>query len=307
MKKKPVLLYVNPNKSSEIREFNLSFKKIIFAVIVVLAIIVFVLKYSVDFIVDFSQNSKINQLKKENLVLKTELEKIGTKVSTIRSSIDFLENRDDQIRAMLDLPPINSDVRQVGIGGANPELSNPINTNEISVGGELVENLSLLERLEREVRLERDSYQRLLTTVERRQDSLRYLPVLKPVHDAYLSSAFGNRRHPIHRRIHFHRGIDLATNRGTPIIAPADGYVVSAGQNGGYGLFIAINHVYGFETYYGHLNKIYVRKGQFVKRGDKIGEVGSTGLATSSHLHYEVHYKNKALDPRKFILNDIQY
>jgi murein DD-endopeptidase MepM/ murein hydrolase activator NlpD len=307
MKKKPVLLYVNPNKSSEIREFNLSFKKIIFAVVAVIAIVVFVLKYSVDFIVDFSQNSKISQLKKENLVLKTELEKIGDKISTIRSSVDFLENRDDQIRAMLDLPPINSDVRQVGIGGANPELSGPVNANELSVGGELVENLGHLEKLEREVRLERDSYQRLLTTVERRQDSLRYLPVLKPVHDAYLSSGFGNRRHPIHRRMHFHRGIDLATNRGTPIIAPADGYVVSAGQNGGYGLFIAINHVYGFETYYGHLNKIYVRKGQFVKRGDKIGEVGSTGLATSSHLHYEVHYKGKALDPRKFILNDIQY
>lgn len=307
MKKKPILLYVNPNNSSEIKEFNLSFKKITFAVIIFFAILVFVLKYSVDFIVDFSQNSRINQLKKENMVLKAELEKIGNKISSLRSSIDFLEERDDQIRSMLDLPTINSDVRQVGIGGASLDLENSIKTNELSFGSELLDNLNLLEKLEREIRLEKDSYQKLLTTVERRQDSLRYLPVLKPVHDSYMSSGFGNRRHPIHRRIHFHRGIDLATNRGTPVIAPADGYVVSAGQNGGYGLFIAINHVYGFETYYGHLNKIYVRKGQFVKRGDKIGEVGSTGLATSSHLHYEVHSKGKALDPTKFILNDIQY
>jgi murein DD-endopeptidase MepM/ murein hydrolase activator NlpD len=307
MKKKPILLYVNPNNSSEIKEFNLSFKKITFGVVVFLALLVFVLKYSVDFIVDFSQNSKINQLKKENIILQTELEKIGNKISTIRSSIDFLEERDDQIRAMLDLPKINEDVRQVGIGGAAPDFNNSINANELSYGEELLENLDVLERLEREVRLEKDSYQKLLTTVERRQDSLRYLPVLKPVHDAYMSSRFGNRRHPIHRRIHFHRGIDLATNRGTPVIASADGYVVSAGQNGGYGLFIAINHVYGFETYFGHLNKVYVRKGQFVKRGDKIGEVGNTGLATSSHLHYEVHYKGKALDPTKFILSDIQY
>ena len=307
MKKKPILLYVNPNNSSEIKEFNLSFKKITFAVIIFLAVLVFVLKYSVDFIVDFSQNSRINQLKKENMVLKAELEKIGNKISSIRSTIDFLEERDDQIRSMLDLPPINSDVRQVGIGGAILDLESSIKANELSFGSELLDNLNLLEKLEREIRLEKDSYQKLLTTVERRQDSLRYLPVLKPVHDAYMSSGFGNRRHPIHRRIHFHRGIDLATNRGTPVIAPADGYVVSAGQNGGYGLFIAINHVYGFETYYGHLNKIYVRKGQFVKRGDKIGEVGSTGLATSSHLHYEVHSKGKSLDPTKFILNDIQY
>jgi murein DD-endopeptidase MepM/ murein hydrolase activator NlpD len=306
MKKKPILLYVNPNNSSEIKEFNLSFKKISFVVVIFFAFLVFILKYSVDFIVDFSQNSKITQLKKENMILQSELEKIGDKIATIRSNIDFLEERDDQIRAMLDLPKINEDVRQVGIGGATLDLSDPLNTNDLSVGEELLESLNILERLEREVRLEKDSYQKLLTTVERRQDSLRYLPVLKPVHDAYMSSRFGNRRHPIHRRMHFHRGIDLATNRGTPVIAPADGYVVSAGQNGGYGLFIAVNHVYGFETYYGHLNKIYVRKGQFVKRGDKIGEVGHTGLATSSHLHYEVHYKGNTLNPTKFILNDIQ-
>lgn len=307
MKKKPTILYVNPNNSSEIKEFSLSFKKIALISLACFAIIVLLLKYSVDFIIDFSQNSKIDQLKKENLVLKEELEKIGTKIHEIRASIGFLEERDDQIRTMLDLPPINSDVRQVGIGGANAEPASHLNVHELSFGNELLQNLSLLDKLEREVRLEKNSYQKLLATVERRQDSLRYLPVLVPVLDAYLSSGFGNRRHPIHRRIHFHRGIDLAGQRGTPIIAPADGYVVAAGQNGGYGLFVQLNHVYGFETYFGHMNKIYVRKGQFVKRGDKIGEVGSSGLATSSHLHYEVHYKGKAQDPRKFILNDIQY
>ncbi len=107
--------------------------------------------------------------------------------------------------------------------------------------------------------------------------------------------------------MHYHRGVDLATNKGTPIIAPSDGYVVYAGRNAGYGLFIQINHKYGFETYYGHLNKIYVRKGQFVKRGDKIGEVGSSGISTSSHLHYEVHYNGNALNPTQFFLNDIEY
>ena len=299
MKKKPLLIYVNP-KSSGVKEFNLSIKKILLVVGLVLVVTALSLKYSVDIIVDFSQNSQISQLKKENAVLQTELSKISSKITDISSNISFLEDRDDQIRAMLDLPPINPDVRQVGIGGADPEANSSVNVSEFSFGNELSNSLKMLEKLDREVRLEKDSYEKLITTVERRQDSLRYLPVLKPVHNAYISSSFGMRRHPIHKRMHFHKGIDMATNKGTPIIAPADGQIVKAGRNGGYGLQIAIDHKYGFKTIYGHLNKIYVRKGQFVKRGDKLGEVGKTGLATSSHLHYEVHFNGKPLNPINF-------
>ncbi len=299
MKKKPLLIYVNP-KSSGVKEFNLSFKKIFIVASIILGITILSLKYSVDIIVDFSQNSKIANLKNENKILQSEREKSTLKISDITTNIGFLEQRDDQIRAMLDLPPINPDVREVGIGGADPEANNPINVGELSFGNELFNSLKLLEKLEREVRLEKESYEKLLTTVERRQDSLRYLPVLKPVHNAYVSSGFGMRRHPIHRKMHFHKGIDLATNKGTPIIASADGQVVKSGRNGGYGLQIVIDHKYGFKTIYGHMNKIYVRKGQFVKRGDKIGEVGKTGLATSSHLHYEVHFKGKPLNPINF-------
>ncbi len=306
MQKKPLLIYVNPD-SSEVKEFPFSFKKIGFFFLLFLALLVFSLKYSVDFIVDFNQNSKISQLERENEILQSELRRFSETITDLRSTIDVIEKKDDQIRAMLDLPVIDSDVRQVVIGGAATNLNSTLNYSELKFGNELIEHLNLLQKLEREVRLEKASYQKLVTTVERRQDSLRYLPVLKPVPEAYVSSGFGNRRHPINRRIQFHKGVDLAIRKGTPIIAPADGYVMSAGRNGGYGNFISINHKYGFETYYGHLNKMYVRKGQFVKRGDKIGEVGSTGLSTSSHLHYEVRFRGKPLNPLGFFLNDIEY
>lgn len=306
MKKKSLLIYVNP-KSSDVKEFKLSPKKILLSLLIAGALFVISIKYSVDFIVDFSQNSKISHLKYENTVLQSELNKISEKIAEIRSTIDVLESKDDKIRAILDLPEIDPDVRQVGIGGTATEPALAFNAEGLSFANELISNLSVLEKLEREIRLETESYQKLLTTVERRQDSLLYLPILQPVHNAYLSSGFGNRRHPINRRMQFHKGVDLATNSGTPIIAPADGYVVVAERNGGYGLFVAINHKYGFETYYGHMRKIFVKKGQFVKRGDKLGEVGSTGLATSSHLHYEVHYKGKPLNPLNFFLNDGQF
>ncbi len=304
MQNKPLFIYVNP-KTSKMKEVKLSIKKIVAGIVCLIALVIFSLKYSVDFLVDFSQNSRISKLTRENEVLQTELKKISQKITYINSDIDWIEKKDDQIRAMLDLPPITADVRQVGIGGATPSAAEINKVRELSFGNELINSWNFLEQLEREIRLEKTSYQTLLKTVELRQDSLKYLPVLKPVPSAYISSSFGNRFHPILKKRQFHKGIDLAANSGTPIIAPADGKVVSAGTNQGYGKFVQINHKYGFETAYGHLKKIYVRKGQTVKRGDKIGEVGSTGLSTSNHLHYEVRFKGKALNPRDFFLNDI--
>ncbi len=303
MKKKPLLIYVNPDASG-VKEFKLSFKKIILSIIAIVVFSVLALKYSADLIVRYSQNSKITQLNKENGFLQDELAKMRSKISTLSSSIDLLGEKDDQLRALLDLPPINSDVRKVGVGGTDPDMNSLMLSDESLFSKNLSTNLKLLNKIEREVRLEKESYQKLLTTVERQQDSLRYLPVLKPVPSAYISSGFGMRMHPIRKVRHFHRGLDLAAMRGTPIIAPADGQVISAGRNSGYGLSVLIDHKYGFKTRYGHMQKIYVRKGQFVKRGDKIGEVGKTGLATSSHLHYEVYYKGKPLNPINFYFNE---
>ncbi len=303
MKKRPLLIYMNP-KTSGVKEFKLSFRKIIFTFLALVVVVALSLKYSVDFIVDFSQNSQISKLKNENDVLQTELKGITEQIVELRSNLDIIEDRDDQLRVMLDLPQINPDVRQVGIGGADPNATELMNFEALSFGNELTDNLEMLKKLEREVRLEKESYEKILSTVERREDSLRYLPVLKPVRNAYISSPFGNRIHPIRKRLHFHKGIDLAAQRGTPIMATADGIIEFAGKNAGYGLFVRINHKYGFETAYGHLRKIYVRSGQRVKRGDKIGEVGSTGLATSSHLHYEVIQNGKVQNPYDFFLDD---
>jgi murein DD-endopeptidase MepM/ murein hydrolase activator NlpD len=303
MKKKPLLIYVNP-ESSGVVEFKLSFKKIALTVIGVVVVLGMLLKFSIDYLVDFSENSTIAQLKQQNEILQKEIEKMGQRILALNNNIDFLEQRDDQLRSLLDLPEIDSDVRKVGVGGTDPDLSNAEYAEMLSLSNQLVENMKLLEKLEREVRLEKESYQQLLTTVERQQDSLRYLPVLKPVPNAYISSRFGSRIHPIKKFPHFHKGIDLVAPPGTPIIAPADGVVIAAGRNGGYGLQVMIDHKYGFKTRFGHMQKIYVRKGQHIKRGDKIGEVGKTGLTTSYHLHYEVYLDNKPLDPENFYFDE---
>jgi murein DD-endopeptidase MepM/ murein hydrolase activator NlpD len=113
-----------------------------------------------------------------------------------------------------------------------------------------------------------------------------------------LTSGFGERVHPILGYHRFHAGLDLAAAAGTPIVAAADGKVVSAGWAGGYGRMVAVVHAGGIETKYGHMSRIAAFAGEAVHRGDVIGYVGSSGLSTGPHLHFEVMKNGRPVDPR---------
>ncbi|PXY00930.1 hypothetical protein DF185_13620 [Marinifilum breve] len=129
----------------------------------------------------------------------------------------------------------------------------------------------------------------------------RSIPSTKPIYDKYrLSSKFGNRFHPTLYRWRFHGGVDMACPKGTKIHVPADGVIVKSGWNGGYGNYIKVKHGNGYETIYGHLSKVSVKKGQKVKKGDVIGKVGSTGRSTGPHLHYEIIKNKKRVNPERF-------
>jgi murein DD-endopeptidase MepM/ murein hydrolase activator NlpD len=117
-----------------------------------------------------------------------------------------------------------------------------------------------------------------------------------PVHGR-LTSGFGERFHPILGYERFHAGMDLAAAAGTPIVAAADGKVVSAGWSGGYGQLVAIVHSGGIETKYGHMSRIAAYAGEQVRRGEVIGYVGSTGLSTGPHLHFEVMKNGRPVNP----------
>ncbi len=306
MTKNSRFVFVNPG-TSKIKQITISLPKVIFSILIVTLLIVVALKVSSDLVIKLNHNSKISQLQKKNSVLEEQLKFMSDKITFIRDQLNQVEELDDKVRARLDIPLIDSDVRQVGIGGSDITHFSGPELEDLHLKSTIVDNQSVLARLEREIKLEVDSYKKLISTMERKDDSLRFLPAIKPVPNGRLTDGFGRRRHPIFKRIMPHYGVDLAANRGTPILASADGYVNFTGKNGGYGLFISINHKYGFETKYGHLQKIYVRRGQFVKRGEKIGEVGNTGISTAPHLHYEVHYHGKAIDPTDFYFNDLNF
>ncbi|AFI03397.1 M23 family metallopeptidase [Helicobacter cetorum] len=117
-----------------------------------------------------------------------------------------------------------------------------------------------------------------------------------------VSAAFSKRIHPILHVLHNHTGLDLSTAINTPVYASASGVagLASMGWNGGYGNLIKIFHPFGFKTYYAHLNKIVVKTGEFVKKGQIVGYSGSTGMSTGPHLHYEVRFLNQPINPMNF-------
>lgn len=124
------------------------------------------------------------------------------------------------------------------------------------------------------------------------------LPLACPIWDDFtVSSGFGMRMHPIFRQRRFHRGLDLACPLGTRIHATADGIVSFSGNKGGYGRCVIVRHGYGFETLYGHMVRTHATVGQRLRRGDVIGFVGSSGLSTGPHLHYEIRKRGQAIEP----------
>jgi murein DD-endopeptidase MepM/ murein hydrolase activator NlpD len=134
------------------------------------------------------------------------------------------------------------------------------------------------------------------TSVESQHALANATPSIWPV-AGWLSSAFGARRDPFNGSADFHPGLDISANRGTPVFATAAGRVESASYHGNYGNSILIDHGYGISTRFGHLSGFAVRPGQHIRRGDVIGYVGSTGRATSAHLHYEVLLNGRAVNP----------
>jgi murein DD-endopeptidase MepM/ murein hydrolase activator NlpD len=159
-----------------------------------------------------------------------------------------------------------------------------------------------IERLELEATSQEESLSELEKLLQSKKDMLVHTPSIWPVH-GWVTSGFGFRTNPFTGLTQMHEGLDIANRIGTPVIAPSDGIVSDTGKDSAYGNFILISHGFGINSRFLHLNKILVRPGQRVKRGDKIAEVGTTGKSTGPHLHYEVRVNGIPVNPLRYIVN----
>ncbi len=147
---------------------------------------------------------------------------------------------------------------------------------------------------------ENGTYDDLLFRTDAYLKTIQILPLGKPV-SGNVTSWYGKRKDPVNSKKAFHSGIDFRGKKGDPVIATAEGKVIFAGPNGGFGKFVKIDHGNGYVTSFGHLHNYHVKKGDYVTRGQVIGLVGNSGRSTGAHLHYEISYKGKSVNPSKFM------
>lgn len=158
------------------------------------------------------------------------------------------------------------------------------------------------KNLQTEINAKKETLNNLLGKLQERNAVLEATPNIWPTSGGEITSSFGGRANPFSGRGYdYHPGIDIGNDYGAPIYAGASGYVEQAGWYGGYGRYVKINHGYGYETAYGHMSSIAVSDGQYVKKGEIIGYVGSSGYSTGPHLHYEVVINGQDSDPMQLI------
>lgn len=184
----------------------------------------------------------------------------------------------------------------------NSDLSSLFSTKEISSGSarEIANIQELTSYLEGAV----EPIEQIGKMLKTQQSLFKEIPSICPVKgpNLHVSMAFGPNQHPIHNQWYIHKGIDLSTYRsGDPVMASANGQVVTVSYDDSFGNQVLIKHNYGIYTRYAHLLHSTVKKGQFVEQGERIGYVGNTGKSTGAHLHYEVRIGSDVVDPAKYI------
>jgi murein DD-endopeptidase MepM/ murein hydrolase activator NlpD len=262
--------------------------------------------------VDAVREAELARLRVENRSLSTDLGRMESQVATLDRFIDDLSGRDQQIRLLAGLPYIDPEVQAVGVGG--PLIRDPQSQEFLRVSPNLASRSLAasydVDKLVRRVELLDASLDEALDSVAVHEDVFRSRPSIRPVQspESWISSSFSRSRfHPVLLVNRPHPGMDISAQVGTPFLATAAGRVTFAGTRVGYGKTIEIDHGYGYVTRYAHAAALNVKRGQRVQRGEVIGEIGKTGLATAPHLHYEVLVDDRAANPRAYLLDDLVF
>jgi murein DD-endopeptidase MepM/ murein hydrolase activator NlpD len=253
--------------------------------------------------------SKALELSQRNFVAMLsvlELGAMGKRLRTIEARVVGLEREDDDLRIIANLPKVDSDAREVGIGG-NEDNALSAAYSDQRISSKVSSYQSVLEEMERRVDLTLASRTAIREKLEENREMMKHIPSIRPLLGGRLNDRYGMRFHPIISRLQRHEGVDIAAPQGTEVFAAAAGVVTKSvtkyQRNRSYGKHIIIDHGYGLSTLYGHLSRILVREGQKIDRWTPIGLVGETGRATGPHLHYEVRKGGQPQDPMSYILD----
>jgi murein DD-endopeptidase MepM/ murein hydrolase activator NlpD len=255
----------------------------------------------------FYDSPQETQLKAEKSEILLQYHLLDKRLDQMTMVLTDLENRDDNIyRTIFEAEPIPDNIRKAGIGGVNRYK----NLSKFKGDADqVIETSKKLDQLAKQLYIQSKSFDEVIELAKQKEDMLGSIPAIQPVSNADLkrmSSGFGKRVHPIYKTVRFHWGNDFTAPTGTEIYSTGKGKVILAEKSGsGYGNHVIVDHGYGYQTLYGHMSKINVKQGQTVSRGEILGLVGSTGLSSAPHLHYEVLKNGNKVNPVNFYFNDL--
>ncbi len=231
-----------------------------------------------------------------------QIQTFADEINALKDKLIKLSQFEKKIRVIANLETVDEKNNLFGVGGAAPEDLDP--QLELHEGHE-----SLIREMHQQINDlqsaslgQSDRFDTLKDKLEEQRNLLASTPAIRPT-TGWISSHFGRRTSPFTGRKEFHKGMDIANHKGTAIVATADGVVTFVGTKNNMGKVIVIDHGHGMITRFAHLSDTLKRRGDKVKRGDIIAQMGSTGRSTGPHLHYEVHLNGVPVNPEKYILN----
>jgi murein DD-endopeptidase MepM/ murein hydrolase activator NlpD len=306
---KRISFFIMSNTGSRARQ--ISFPGVVLSLMALFAVLV--LGVTGYFIYDYHKLKSVdltNQLLSEQIRAQkgiianqnTQIQTFASEINKLKSKIVTLNNFEEKIRVIANLDQSKNQEGLFGVGGSIPEdLSTDIDLlrRQTSLMREMHQQV---DQLQVAATGQKSGFSTLLDALEGQKNLLACTPAIKPT-KGYLTSRFGYRKSPFTGRREMHKGLDIANREGTQVIAPADGTVKFVGRRGLMGKTLIIDHGHGMVTRYGHLSEYSKKRGEPVKRGEVIAQMGNTGRSTGPHLHYEVLLNGVPVNPIKYIIN----
>ncbi len=265
-------------------------------------IAIFIL-YTASFFIESPSIKKL-RVQQEDYLFKYDL--INSTLEQYSNELEQIAFYDDNLyRVYFETDPLPANIRNSGFGGVNRYKS----LEQSKHADVMIETSRQVDHFFRKILTQSTSFDEIENLAVHKGKLMAAKPSIQPIAISELTrfgSSFGMRVHPLQHVRKMHEGIDLTAPRGTKIYASADGKALYAGNtSGGYGKMVLLDHGFGYRTLYAHCSKILIKHGESVKRGDVIAEVGSTGLSSGPHLHYEVHHHGRPVNPINFYANDL--
>ncbi len=253
----------------------------------------------------FFESPKEAMYRKENKLLQTQYALLLREINEANEVLEDLRQRDEHLyRAILNADSIPESIRKSGFGGSNRyEHLKGVSNSDL-----IIETTQKMDMLKKQLYVQINSLDELIGMGKDLDNQIKCLPAIMPISIKDLNritSGLGWRPDPFYGISKYHTGMDFTADLGTDIYATGNGTVTFAGRKQDYGYCVMIDHGYGYQTLYGHLSKYKVKVGQKVVRGEVIAAVGNTGKSKGSHLHYEVIYKGRYVNPANYYFQDL--